>query len=343
MQPQTQYPAPTPPPAPKSRRAGGWIVGLLIVALFVAGGYWVFTNQERIIDDIIGLGYEPSAEVVTLVDRLELTDDGMRILKASSPVIQTAGDFNENCPSVDAETSVLGCYWNRGLYIYAVDNSELDGVKESTLAHELLHAVWDRYGNQEIANELEKVYAQNQDAFGDHMTHYSEESRVDELHSIIGTQLPDDKLTDRLLAHYAKYFKNRTQIVQYYLDYENKFKETERRLTELRDQIDADSVEINRLTANYEASVKRLNDDINTFNKRARSGYYSSKEQQFKADRERLVARQDQLESDYDYIDQKINEANALIEEYNQNVDHSTELYQSINSQITAPSEALGE
>ena len=110
----------------------------------------------------------------------------------------------------------------------------------------------------------------------------------------------------------------------------------------MRDQIDADSVEINRLTANYEASVKQLNDDINTFNKRARSGYYSNNEQ-FKADRERLVARQDQLESDYDYIDQKINEANALIEEYNQNVDHSTELYQSINSQITAPSEALGE
>ena len=340
MQPQTQYPA---QPAPKPHRAGKCIAVLLIVALFVAGGYWVYANQDRVIDDIVGLGYDPTPEVAQLVEQLELTDDGMRIMKASSPVVQTAGDFNENCPSVDTSTSVLGCYWNRNLYVYAVDNAELDGVKENTMAHELLHAVWDRYKHPEIAAELEKVYAQNQEELGSHMEHYSEESRVDELHSIIGTQLPDDKLTDRLLAHYAKYFKNRTKIVQYYLDYENKFKETERRLTELRDQIDADSVEINRLTTNYEASVKRLNDDINTFNKRARSGYYSSKEQQFKADRERLVARQDQLESDYDYIDQKINEANALIEEYNQNVDHSTELYQSINSQITAPSEALGE
>ena len=340
MQPQTQYPV---QPAPKPHRAGKCIAVLLIVALFVAGGYWVYANQDRVIDDIVGLGYDPTPEVAQLVEQLELTDDGMRIMKASSPVVQTAGDFNENCPSVDTSTSVLGCYWNHNLYVYAVDNAELDGVKENTMAHELLHAVWDRYKHPEIAAELEKVYAQNQEELGSHMEHYSEESRVDELHSIIGTQLPDDKLTDRLRWHYAKYFKNRTKIVQYYLDYENKFKETERRLTELRDQIDADSVEINRLTANYEASVKRLNDDINTFNKRARSGYYSSKEQQFKADRERLVARQDQLESDYDYIDQKINEANALIEEYNQNVDHSTELYQSINSQITAPSEALGE
>ena len=119
-------------------------------------------------------------------------------------------------------------------------------------------------------------------------------------------------------------------------------RETERRLAELREQIDAGSTEINRLIANYESSTNQLNADINTFNKRARSGYYTSSAQ-FSADREKLVARQNQLESDYDYIDQKIDETNALIEEYNQNVDHSTELYQSINSQITAPSQALGE
>ena len=339
MQPQAQYPVQS---APKPHRAGKYIVVLLIAALFVAGGYWAYINQDRVIDDIIGLSYDPSPEVAQLVDQLELTDDGMRIMKASSPVVQTAGDFNENCPSVDTSTSVLGCYWNHNLYVYAVDNAELDGVKENTMAHELLHAVWDRYKHPEIAAELEKVYAQNQEELGGHMEHYSEESRVDELHSIIGTQLPDDKLTDRLREHYAKFFKDRAKIVQYYLDYESKFKETERRLAELREQIDAGSTEINRLIANYESSTNQLNADINTFNKRARSGYYTSSAQ-FSADREKLVARQNQLESDYDYIDQKIDETNALIEEYNQNVDHSTELYQSINSQITAPSQALGE
>ena len=339
MQPQAQYPVQS---APKPHRAGKSIVVLLIVALFVAGGYWAYANQDRIVDDIIGLSYDPSPEVAQLVEQLELTDDGMRIMKASSPVVQTAGDFNENCPSVDTSTSVLGCYWNHNLYVYAVDNAELDGVKENTMAHELLHAVWDRYKHPEIAAELEKVYTQNQEELGGHMEHYSEESRIDELHSIIGTQLPDNKLTDRLREHYAKYFKNRAKIVQYYLDYESKFKETERRLAELREQIDAGSTEINRLIANYESSTNQLNADINTFNKRARSGYYTSSAQ-FSADREKLVARQNQLESDYDYIDQKIDETNALIEEYNQNVDHSTELYQSINSQITAPSQALGE
>ena len=339
MQPQAQYPVQS---APKPHRAGKSIVVLLIAALFVAGGYWAYANQDRVIDDIIGLSYDPSPEVAQLVDQLELTDDGMRIMKASSPVVQTAGDFNENCPSVDTSTSVLGCYWNHNLYVYAVDNAELDGVKENTMAHELLHAVWDRYKHPEIAAELEKVYTQNQEELGGHMEHYSEESRIDELHSIIGTQLPDNKLTDRLREHYAKYFKNRAKIVQYYLDYESKFKETERRLAELREQIDAGSTEINRLIANYESSTNQLNADINTFNKRARSGYYTSSAQ-FSADREKLVARQNQLESDYDYIDQKIDETNALIEEYNQNVDHSTELYQSINSQITAPSQALGE
>ncbi len=335
-------PTPTPQPQPKKHPLRSFLISVLIIAVFAAVGSWLIQNEEMIRDELEGRVYAPSEEVSKLVQSLDLTQDGMRIMKASLPQLQESDNFNANCPAVDAETSVLGCYYDRKLYIYAVNNSDLEGVKESTLAHEFLHAVWDRYEDQEIANELDYVYAQNQDELSEHMKHYSEETRIDELHSIIGTQLPDEKLSDKLLAHYAKYFNNRAKIVQFYQNYDTKIKEAEAYSRDLREQIDLDTEEVNRLIANYEKAVSSLNADINTFNSRAYNGYYHNSAE-FTRDRDALVSRQTQIENDYDYIQEKIDSTNELIEEYNKSVNYSSGLYQSLNSQITAPSEALEE
>ncbi len=47
--------------------------------------------------------------------------------------------------------AILGCYnpSSRDIYIYNVTNSELDGVKEVTAAHEMLHAAWERLSESE--------------------------------------------------------------------------------------------------------------------------------------------------------------------------------------------------
>ena len=95
-----------------------------------------------IFDTVASIGYQPSAEMSTVIDNIELTDNGMRILRASRPELQDATAFSQNCPNVSTETSTLGCYYARHIYVFDVDNAELNGIKEAVLAHELLHAVW---------------------------------------------------------------------------------------------------------------------------------------------------------------------------------------------------------
>jgi hypothetical protein len=68
-----------------------------------------------------------------------------------------------SCLSNDADTSILGCYYDRKIYIFDVDSDELNGVHQSTLAHELLHAIWERHPDDEIAKELGAVYQKYHD------------------------------------------------------------------------------------------------------------------------------------------------------------------------------------
>ncbi len=329
--------------AQKKTGSSGKLIKFLITAVIIFGaGFLVIKNGDIIGDYFVALDYKPSAEIAAMVSELELTDEGMRIMKASLPEVQSAETFNNNCTSSDSDTSVLGCYSQRRVYIYEVENEELNGVQQSTLAHELLHAVWERRKNDDIAAELLMTYEQHRSELDEHMSHYDEASKVDELHSVIGTQLHDDDLSEKLQTHYQKYFKNRAKIVEYYRQYEEKFTRLEQRNAELKEKIDDMTSDIQVRSTQYENDAATLNRDIDVFNSHARNGYYSNNAS-FTADRNRLLARQSQLSRDYDDINAKIDEVNQLIEEYNANVSHSNELYSSINSKISAPDEALGQ
>ena len=318
------------------------IARILVAFALLGGAIWLGSKAGDISDIVVGLNYEPTAEIAQMVDEIKLTDKGMRILKASLPELQEAENFNVSCPSNDADTSILGCYYDRKIYIFDVDSDELNGVHQSTLAHELLHAIWERHPDDEIAKELGAVYQKYHDELSEHMSHYDDASQTDELHSVIGTQLEDDKLSEKLRAHYDEYFKDRSEIVRYYRLYEGKFTELKEQNAQLKEKIDAMTAEIEMLSDEYEQTVDTLNHDIDIFNSRARNGYYSDNAS-FQADRTRLLDRQVALDDDYELITQKVNEVNALIEKYNENVNHSNELYGSINSKVKAPEEALGE
>ncbi len=318
------------------------IARIIIAVALLGGAVWIGSKGNEISDIVTGLGYEPTPEISQMVDEINLTDKGMRIMKASLPELQDADNFNDSCASDEADTSLLGCYYNRKIYIFNIENEELNGVRQSTLAHELLHAVWERYPDDGIAEELDVVYRKYRDELSEHMSHYSDDAQIDELHSVIGTQLDDSKLSEKLRAHYDEYFKNRAEIVKYYQLYEGKFEELKQQNEQLKQQIDALTAEIETLSDNYERTVDTLNHDIDLFNSRARNGYYSSNAS-FQTDRNRLLDRQTALDEDYEQIVQKVDEVNVLIEKYNENVNHSNELYDSINSKVKAPEEALGE
>ncbi len=45
--------------------------------------------------------------------------------------------------------AILGCYVTQRIYIYDVKDAKLDGIREVTAAHEMLHAAYERMSSSE--------------------------------------------------------------------------------------------------------------------------------------------------------------------------------------------------
>ncbi|MBO4855031.1 hypothetical protein J5500_01325 [Candidatus Saccharibacteria bacterium] len=316
-------------PKKKLGRILGYLVAFIVGALIA-----FFVDYRAVYDWILGFSYQPSTEMSQTISNIELTGRGERIVKASFAELQNSEEFNQNCPNSATETSVLGCYYDWHIYVFNVDNAELDGIKEAVLAHELLHADWQRERSW-IKNELEPVlretYEQNKDTLADHMKTYTAENFVDELHSIIGTQIDVDKLPQRLKEHYRSIFKNHAKVVAYYDQYNGKFTELKREMEDLAAKIDQMKQQIEKKTADYRKKSEVLAEDISEFNRRASGSYYTS-QWDFDRDRAALVARQKDLDKDYKDLSDLVDKANEYVDKYNQKIAHSSELYRSINS-----------
>ena len=128
---------------PAKKKSVKKLVSLIIVLLILAGLIFAASRIDYtvVIDNIAGSNYVATEEMQKLIDALDLTEDGRRIFYATHPELQESEAFNSNCDSDDSESLVLGCYKNNHIYAYNVKNSDLDGIRQTTLAHELLHAV----------------------------------------------------------------------------------------------------------------------------------------------------------------------------------------------------------
>ena len=336
--PNNHQPLNAIPPVDAPKKKGGLVWRIIGITLAFLLGVIIalFVDYRVIYDWILGFSYEPSSAMSQTISNIELTGRGERIVKASFAEFQNSDDFNHNCPTVTAETSVLGCYYNWRIYVFDVENHELDGIKEAVLAHELLHADWQRE-RVWIKNELEPIlrqtYEQNKDELSEHMSTYSEENFVDELHSVIGTQIDISKLPKRLQEHYQSIFQNHAKIVSYFNQYNGKFTELKKEMEELASKIDKMKKKIEELTEEYRKKSQALSVDIDTFNRRAASNYYTS-QWAFDQDRAALVARQKALNNDYDTLSDLVDEVNGYVDKYNSNVARSSELYRSINSNV---------
>ena len=312
------------------------IISLLLIGLSVVA----VLNYNFIVDTIVGFSYEADAELSTVVLHLDLTDDGMRILKASRPELQQAESFNRSCPSVSMQTSTLGCYFMSKIYVYDIDRKELNGIKEAVMAHELLHAVWKRLGEgerEELRSDLDQVYKDNILDLKEHMDNYDAEDYYDELHSVIGTQVEADKMTAKLRQHYAKYFNNPQTIVGYYNSYNDVLQKYRKESQRLYDLITANKAKIERQTEAYKKSLANLNQDIENYNKEVSAGTLDYYERV--AIYNDLVARRTKLGTEYDELSQLVDETNELVDQYNENVIHVGELFDSIDSKAARPSD----
>jgi hypothetical protein len=312
------------------------IISALIGVAFVALAGWVILNRQFVIDQLTVWSYTPSSAIATIEERSEFTDKGRFYFYTTQPVVATQEDFNRHCPRQEVGSPILGCYTGTGqIYIYDITNERLDGIEEVTAVHEMLHAAWHRLSADEqatITSQLEAAYQKITDQeLQDRMAYYERTEPgeyVNELHSILGTEVAD--LGTELEAYYESYF-DRATVLGHHEKYDSVYKELYGRADELYALMGELSVSIeSRLTA-YDTSSAQLTADISAFNERASAGQFSSMAQ-FNNERNALINRSDQLESERLSINADVERYNGYRNEY-QNIASQIELLnQSIDS-----------
>jgi hypothetical protein len=241
---------------------------LLLAGLIGLAIWWPIENKWLIRDWWVARSYEYSSETLKLKDQIELTGTGQRILKASKPVVAAKSNFKDLCPVNKFEyASVLGCYSKESIYLLEVDDARLDGVEEVTLAHELLHAVFERADSSEkdqIVAAVLKLNGQIEDPeIKETIASYqktltNQEELANEMFAIFGTEVK--AVGAELDVIYAKYFKNRSKIVDYYSKYREVFKKIEAGIKDFDAQLAGLKAQKNDLEAQLAELDTKLNE-----------------------------------------------------------------------------------
>lgn len=313
------------------------VIGGAIVLVGVAG-FLIYQNRVFLSDWFSSLSFSASPEFNTLENAIDLTDSAKITLRATHPSLESRDDFNKSCDSHDAEISILGCFTNNRIYIYNVTSDNLNGVRESTMSHELLHAVWERLPESEkttVTGWLTNLYNDEKyhNLLAKDLELYPESERVDELHSRIGTEIAS--LPSELETYYAKYFKDQDKVVSYYDSYVAPFNELENRAKELLEKYETMSVEIETKTKAYYADAEKLSADVDEFNNCANTAGCYATDYAFRVARNALVARRDALSEAYESLNNLIIECNKIADEYNDIAVRGKALESLINSNST--------
>ncbi len=315
----------------------GRLVFSLVVLVLAA---LIFFYRQQIIDQLSFRGYAPSGEVSAITQRAGLTNEGTFYFYTSRPEIQDRTAFNQSCTTAKGETTVvLGCYVSGRIFLFDVTDAKLDGIKEVTAAHEMLHAAYDRLPSgerQKVDNLLEAEAAKITDPeFISLMSVYEKSEpgeRDNELHSIIGTQVAS--ISPELESYYSRYFKDRAALVSLYTKYQAVFAGIKAQQAQLVSEMDGLIAQIDNATDSYNNGVTDLNNDIKEFNQRAAGGGFSS-QAQFNEERNVLIARQKQLASDRTLIDGYIATYNTKRQQLATINNQAEALNRSINSNLT--------
>lgn len=308
-----------------------WLLCLILAVVVMVG----VLNRKWIYDYYRSVTYSPTSEMTEIRDGLKLTGQGTFIFNASQPRLSESAEFNNVCRTGrDTEIAVLGCYTGEDILVYNITNEELDGIRELTTAHELLHATYARLSNDEktsLNKALEQVRSENQELFSEELGNYTSSEQQEELYVRAGTEIA--KLPTILEDHFANYFKDQDLIVSYYDQYITVFRELESDMDNLRTEMDNISSEVEEKTDIYEQKVFQLNLDIDGFNACAATAGCFESEYAFNTRRAELIYEQDNLDTLYEEINSLISEYNIRVELYNADVTHSEKLNQIINSE----------
>ena len=329
----------------KHCRGHGHLFGILATVVCVFAALLLFVNREYVVDQLSIWQYKPSSAVAVLADRSSMNDNGKFYFYASQPVIENTQSFNNDCQRKENSTAILGCYNGRYIYIYDVTDPRLDGIREVTAAHEMLHAVYGRFNGsqkQSVNKLLEQEYdkLKNDKQFAERMAFYARTEpgeRDNELHSVIGTEIAH--ISPELEAHYKEYFSDRSKVVGLHTQYASVFANLQSRSDDLSKQLTALGDKIERESLTYNTDVNTLNRDIEDFNAKASSSGFSS-QSEFQRARSALVDRANQLDAHRTTINDEIAQYESLRQELASIASQSEALNRSIDSSL-APAPSL--
>lgn len=323
-------------PSQKPRRIVSRVIFWSLFGLISLALVWEIYRPRFWLDLVSQAHYQPSEIVARLQNNLKLTSRGNSIFLASNPEVISANNFNRACARKESSVAILGCYDNQTIKVFHVTDSELDGVMETTSAHELLHAAYVRlnwHDRKQVDAWLNSEYsAKKTPELEERLAYYRRndpDSLINELHSIFATEFVE--VSPELEKYYGRYFSDRGLVVAYYQKYHQKFIDLYNRAQELKAQIDELEDNINQLMVTYQAKLKTINADIALFNQQSDAGYYQSYSQ-FITARRALLARIDSLENERGEINDQIGHYNGLVEEYNTNATQYEKLNKSLDS-----------
>jgi uncharacterized coiled-coil DUF342 family protein len=323
----------------KQARSRGYLGALLTLAVCIGLAVFLFFNRQYIVDQVTVWQFTPSSEVAAITNRAMLSDTGKFYFYAAQPRMEEAETFNVQCDHKEAGAAILGCYTGRFIYIYNVQNTKLDGIREVTAAHEMLHVAYDRLSIEEkkeigVLLEVEYEVVKNNADLAERMAFYDRTEpgeRQNELHSIIATEVA--AISPKLEAHYSKYFTNRAAIVELYKKYAGVFEDLKKRSDQLSAQLTQLGDTIETSTARYNADVAQLNKDIEAFNAKVSAGGFQANAQ-FQNERASLIKRASSLEAKREGVNATIAEYNRLRDELASIASESEALNRSINSSL---------
>lgn len=275
-----------------------WPYILLAVLLIANFGIWA--KRQTIADWWRLRNYQAPAEVASLVSDTSMTPLATHLFYINHPLLEDKDAFNAHCSGRGEQTAVLGCYHGdrQGIYIYAVTDARLQGVRQVTAAHEMLHQAYDRLTDSErerVDALLEAYYKGDRisEAVKLKLDSYKAQPDavlVNEMHSIFGSEVRD--LPPELESYYKQYFTDRLKVVGLSEAYQAEFtrrqelvKQYDEQLADLKKRINANKAELeaqldflrtkgsevdrdvaaNNRTA-YEADVRAYNSAVASYN-----------------------------------------------------------------------------
>lgn len=273
------------------------IIRLAAVGIVIALGIVTVAQRQFLYDAWRLHNYSPPTAISQIATQVGMTDKARKIFYVTDPVIEDKETFNQHCSGVSSteKTIVLGCYNGRNIYVFNVTDQRLDGVKQVTAAHEMLHAAYDRLSQKERdrVNELlnQQFKDMNDQRITDIISEYKKSEPNDvlnEMHSIFGTELAT--LNPELQDYYSQYFVDRTKVVEFAQKYENIFTQSKEQIAAIDDQLtglnsqivksketleqrkstlDAERAELNSLRGNpsaYNSRVAGFNASVDAYN-----------------------------------------------------------------------------